>query len=395
MYVALIQNTALLVALSTLYSLGSRLRTRDGVWFRVYVGLLFGAVAVAGMMTPFHYSAGIIYDGRSIVLSMAGLFGGLTVAGISAIIAGAFRASLGGAGVWAGLATIVGCSLVGFVFRRVHGNRPDRLGIPALYALGLAAHLVMLGCQWTLLPWPTGVSVVRTIWLPVMLIYPVATVLMGLLLGTEDRRVRAEEALRESEEALRASEERFALAVQGAKDGIWDWDIKRHTLYWSPRIKEMLGYADDELDVDFHTFESRLHPDDVEPIKAAIEAHLKRREAYNVEHRLRTKSGEYRWFNVRGQALWDKDGQPIRMTGSTTDITERKRAEEKIQEQLAELRRWYRATLDREGRIIELKREVNELLLQAGRPPRYLSAVEDTESAAPARGNDAVCNAVQ
>lgn len=372
MYIALIQNTALLVALSTLYSLGARLRARNGAWFRVYMGLLFGAVAVAGMMTPFHYSAGIIYDGRSIVLSMAGLFGGPTVAGISALIAGAFRASLGGVGVWAGLATIIGCALVGLAFRRVYGNRPDKLGIPALYVLGLATHVVMLGCQLTLLPWPTGANIVQAIWLPVMLIYPVATVLMGLLLGTEDRRVRAEEALRESEE-------RFALAMQGANDGIWDWNIKNHTLYWSPRMKELLGYADHELDVDFGTFESHLHPDDVEPIKAAIEAHLKRREPYNVEQRLRTKSGEYRWFNARGQAFWDENGQPIRMVGATTDITERKRAEEKIQEQLTELQRWYKATLDREGRIIELKREVNELLLQDGQAIRYPSAFDDTK----------------
>ena len=372
MYIALIQNAALLVALSTLYSLGARLRTRGGVWFRLYMGLLFGAVAMAGIMTPFRYSTGIIYDGRSIVLSMAGLFGGLTVAAISAIIAGAFRASLGGAGVWAGLATIVGCSLVGLAFRRAYGNRPDKLGIPALYVLGLAAHVVMLGCQLAFLPQPTGANIVQAIWLPVMSIYPIATVLMGLLLGTEDRRVRAEEALRESEQ-------RFALAVQGANDGIWDWDIKNHTLYWSPRMKELLGYADEELDVDFHTFESRLHPDDLEPIKAAIEAHLKRREPYNVEQRLRTKSGEYRWFNARGQALWDENGQPIRMAGSTTDITERKRTEEKIREQLTELQRWYKATLDREGRIIELKREVNELLLQAGQPIRYPSVTDEDE----------------
>jgi PAS domain S-box-containing protein len=144
-------------------------------------------------------------------------------------------------------------------------------------------------------------------------------------------------------------------------------------------MKELLGYADEELDVDFHTFESRLHPDDLEPIKAAIEAHLKRREPYNVEQRLRTKSGEYRWFNARGQALWDENGQPIRMAGSTTDITERKRTEEKIREQLTELQRWYKATLDREGRIIELKREVNELLLQAGQPIRYPSVTDEDE----------------
>ncbi len=140
-----------------------------------------------------------------------------------------------------------------------------------------------------------------------------------------------------AEEALRVSEERFALAVQGSNDGIWDWDILNSSLYWSPRLKELLGYADDELDVDFDTFDSLLHPDDGKHTGAAIEAHLKGRGLYDVEQRLRTKSGQYRWFRARGQALWDEAGQPLRMVGSTTDITERKWAEEQLQRYAAEL----------------------------------------------------------
>jgi PAS domain S-box-containing protein len=140
-----------------------------------------------------------------------------------------------------------------------------------------------------------------------------------------------------AEEALRVSEERFALAVQGSNDGIWDWDIQNNSLYWSPRLKELLGYTDDELDVDFDTFNLLLHPDDKERTGAAIEAHLKDRGLYDVEQRLRTKSGEYRWFRARGQALWDEAGQPVRMVGSTADITERKQAEEQLQRYAAEL----------------------------------------------------------
>jgi PAS domain S-box-containing protein len=140
-----------------------------------------------------------------------------------------------------------------------------------------------------------------------------------------------------AERALRVSEERFALAVQGSNDGVWDWDIQNSSLYWSPRLKELLGYADDELDVDFEAFDSHLHPEDREHTGAAIEAHLKDGELYDVEQRLRTKSGQYRWFRARGQALWDEAGRPLRMTGSTTDITERKRAEEQLQRYAAEL----------------------------------------------------------
>jgi len=141
-----------------------------------------------------------------------------------------------------------------------------------------------------------------------------------------------EKGRKQTEEALRVSEERFALAVQGSDAGLWDWDIQNDSLYWSPRFKELLGYADDELEVDFDTFESHLHPDDREQTGTAIEAYLKDRELYEVEQRLRTKSGQYRWFLARGQALWDEAGNPVRMVGSTTDITERQQAEEELKE---------------------------------------------------------------
>lgn len=140
-----------------------------------------------------------------------------------------------------------------------------------------------------------------------------------------------------AEEALRVSEERFALAVQGSQDGIWDWDIQNNSLYWSPRLKELLGYADHDLDIDFAKFDSLLHPDDKERVAAAIEAHLANRTPYDVEERLHAKSGDYRWFRARGQAIWDEAGRPLRMSGSTTDITESKQAAAERERLLANL----------------------------------------------------------
>ena len=130
--------------------------------------------------------------------------------------------------------------------------------------------------------------------------------------------------------ALHASEERFALAVQGANDGIWDWDIQKNSLYWSPRMKALLGYADEELNVEFDTLDAVLHPDDKERTKATMEARLKDGRLYNVDHRLRTKSGEYRWFHAREQVVIDEAGNPVRMIGSTADVTNRKQAEERL-----------------------------------------------------------------
>jgi PAS domain S-box-containing protein len=157
-----------------------------------------------------------------------------------------------------------------------------------------------------------------------------------------------------AEEALRVSEERFVLAMRATNDGIYDHDIVNDTIYWSPRLKEILGYADNELDIDLDTFGKFLHPDDREHVMVALEAHLKDRVPFDVEERLRTKSGEYRWFRFRGQAVWDEDGRPTRIVGSGTDITELKQAEEALKKAYEEVEKQV------EERTAELEREIAE-----------------------------------
>jgi PAS domain S-box-containing protein len=126
---------------------------------------------------------------------------------------------------------------------------------------------------------------------------------------------------------LQASQERFALAVRGSTVGLWDWDVRTNEVYYSSRFKELLGYGDGEFENVFASFETHLHSDDRERMLAAVHDHLKRRESYDGEYRLRTKCGEYRWFRARAQAVWDDAGRAVRMAGSITDITKRKHVE--------------------------------------------------------------------
>lgn len=134
------------------------------------------------------------------------------------------------------------------------------------------------------------------------------------------------------EAALKESEERYALAVQGSNAGIWDWNPLTGEDYLSPRWKELLGFEEQELSNRKESFFTRIHPDDVEYANEALSLHLQERKPYQAELRLRHKSGDYLWFLCRGQAQWDDSGKPVRMAGSISDITDRKRAEMELQE---------------------------------------------------------------
>jgi PAS domain S-box-containing protein len=134
-------------------------------------------------------------------------------------------------------------------------------------------------------------------------------------------------------EALAASEERFALAVRGTNDGLWDWDVRTNDTYYSPRFKELLGYGEEEFPHRIETFLDHLHPEDRPRVQEVANRHLYDREPFVVEYRLGNKAGQSRWFLARGQAVWDESGQPVRMAGSISDIHDRKMAEELLRAQ--------------------------------------------------------------
>jgi len=130
---------------------------------------------------------------------------------------------------------------------------------------------------------------------------------------------------------VRESEERYALAVAGSTDGIWDWDILSNSVFYSNRFCEILGYSSEEFPNTVDAFRSHLHPKDANAVWSAVERHLQERVPYKIEYRMKTNSGKYRWFLARGQAIWDDKGNATRMSGSIQDITELKEAEESLQ----------------------------------------------------------------
>lgn len=135
-------------------------------------------------------------------------------------------------------------------------------------------------------------------------------------------------------ESLAKSEERFDLAMRGASDGLWDWDIMHNHVYYSPRWKAMLELTEpEEGRPSLQIWLSRIHPEDRERVDHALEKYLAKQQAYfHILHRVRNQRGQYLWLLCRAIVLWDEHGKPLRMVGSFADFSAQKQAEQALRD---------------------------------------------------------------
>jgi diguanylate cyclase (GGDEF)-like protein/PAS domain S-box-containing protein len=156
----------------------------------------------------------------------------------------------------------------------------------------------------------------------------VAGVIVGVVLVFSDITDRYQ-----SELALRESEERWKFAVEGAGDGLWDWNIQTGKAFYSLRYKTMLGFSESEIGDGAEEWSKRIHPDDAPAVFAALQPYMEGKPgSATVEFRMLCKDGGWLWTLGRGMVVQrDADGKPLRMIGTNADITERKLAEQQIQ----------------------------------------------------------------
>ncbi len=153
-----------------------------------------------------------------------------------------------------------------------------------------------------------------------------------------NHRILVENTVKKRTEELSDAKQRFQLAVEATQDGIWDWpNMEEDKEYWSPRWKALLGYKEYEIEAKASTFFSLLHPDDVNKVENAVQEHLKDNIPFDVEYRLKTKSGEYKWFRGRGLISEHSITGHKRMTGSISDIQYRKETEIQLNKYMIDL----------------------------------------------------------
>lgn len=169
-----------------------------------------------------------------------------------------------------------------------------------------------------------------------------------MYLSVDESTVTSDQLRRE----LEKSEERWKFALEGSGDGVWDWNVQTNEVFFSIRWKEMLGFQEEEIQNHVDEWSKRVHPDDMERVTDDIQRHFSRQTPiYINEHRVRCKDGAYKWILDRGKVMsWTEDGQPLRMVGTHTDMSERRRMEDALKES----RRMYMAIFDQSPIAIEL-----------------------------------------
>jgi PAS domain S-box-containing protein len=143
------------------------------------------------------------------------------------------------------------------------------------------------------------------------------------------------------EQALRESEERYALAMEGANEGHWDWDVATRRVYLSPKMKLLYGQSvDARIDTrDEWLAQVVIHPDDLPRFDAAVNDHLEGRTSrYECEYRIRHPNGEWHWLAARGRCTRDSSGRPLRFVGSSSDVTAQKQVQVEKEQLEAQLR---------------------------------------------------------
>jgi len=339
-FLGLVQNAALLLVLAYVYDLIVRHLRAQTLLVKVLTGAVLGGISVAVMMASWKLASGVIFDTRSVVLSTGTLFFGTIPGLIGGAVAAAYRISQGGSGAVMGVSVITMSVVVGIVWRwtrRMWARDPSVL---ELYLFGITVHLLMLALT-TTLPGASVLPTLRAIALPVIVIYPLATVALGLLLVDQRRRRRSEQALRESEQRSRT----ITATLPGGLVQIFDRDLRY--VFSDGEELRTLGLSDEDL------LGKRL--DEALPPAAA---------RTSAEHLGRVLEGETvrfegdlggRTYLVTAAPLRDAEGCVEQVLSLAVNITDRRRAEDEVRRLNEELEQ--RVQL----RTLELERANDEL----------------------------------
>jgi PAS domain S-box-containing protein len=288
MLLALIQNISLIVSIAVLYQFITRNLHRRPIEASIVSGLLFGTASVIAMSAPFRFASGIIYDGRTIIMAVAGLFGGPVVALLAAGIGSIYRFFwIGGSGAVAGVSTIIFSTAGGIFFYIWRNKTKTSLTVPRLIFIGLVIHISMLLSQF-LLPDRRWAEVLPIISLPVLFVYPLGFTLICAIFIDSEERIKNQKKVEESEAryTLLFHNQHTCMLLVDAESG--------KILDANPAAASFYGYSREELLLKKASDINTLSPEEI--AKEMENALTRASSLYYFRHRL--ASGELRDVEV-------------------------------------------------------------------------------------------------
>lgn len=337
MILGLIQNIALLVAIGYICDFFWKKEQNTQTLFeRIIAGLLLGGIGIVIMMTPWVLVPGIVFDVRSVMLAGAGLFFGGIPTLIAMSITILYRYSLGGDGVWMGMAVILVSGSIGLFWRALRPPWKSTRLFLDLVILGLLVHVAMLACV-GLIPVERAIHTFESIVIPTLVIYPIGFVMYGYFLSS---RIRYWQTRRD----LVRSEERFREIIENSRDihyrqNYETWEIE----YMSPSVERVLGYTSEEVcAMSIEQHREWFHPNDLAlfaEFKSDLLAARKEKGFIELEFRMFHRNGDLRWIHGHYTVQDGRHGEPVAVLGLLRDITESREQQNALRKSLTEIER--------------------------------------------------------
>jgi PAS domain S-box-containing protein len=296
----------------------SQSENTKSLFSKIIAGIVLGGIGIVLILTPWHFVPGIFFDTRTIMLSISGLFLGPVTTITAMVIAGSYRFYMGGAGALMGIATVFTSGTIGMLWWHFRPEWQKKNLLIELAAMGVLVHVVMLCCTMFLpdeIKWET----LKNIALPIILIYPLATVLLGMLMLNQAENWK-------TRKALDTSEKRFRTIIEQATDAMYLSDLNGNIIDTNQQACKSLGYTREEL-LNLKVTDLDIQFNETEKVKEIV-GKMTSDESFTFESIHRKKNGDT--FPVEiSTNLIHLNGSPL-VIGFARDISERKENQQKI-----------------------------------------------------------------
>ncbi|WP_027398767.1 HD domain-containing phosphohydrolase [Anaerovorax odorimutans] len=351
----LVYNLGILVSISIISGFIGHRGDKD--WHSsIYQGLIFGSACIIGMIHPLVILPGLIFDGRSVMLSLSGLFFGPLASAIAALIALIFRINQGGAGTIMGILVIIISASIGSTIKIYNDKKNKEITIKLLFYMGVIVHIFMILCMFTL-PNDKIFSTIELMGLPVIITFPLATILIGRIIIELNERRKEKEALKVSQTALSMEKKLLETTLLSVGDGVISTDDKCNVIFLNKMAEYLTGWTQNEakekpFDKVFNVVNELTREKKENIVKKVFESGtIFEQENHTV---LISKDGTERYIEDRAAPIIQENGEISGVVLVFRDYSDKKQKQEKIKylsyhDQLTGLynRRFYEEELKR------------------------------------------------